>query len=88
MTNIQELFKEEIWQPDDLTNAVWFTDCGEVSYNKDKNTNDLFEGDGETYSGGYTDYTEKGGYVIMTIDSYCGYSYQAIFSLSLKQESE
>lgn len=88
MTNIYELFKEEIWQPEDCTAYIWTGGYGEVSYNKDNDIDSLFNGDGDTYSGEVESEFEKDGYIIFTLKSGCGYSYQAIFKMSNKQDED
>lgn len=88
MTNIYELFKEEIWHPDDCTEYVWYCSDGYVHYTTDNNVDDLFLGNGDSYCGEVEGELEKDGYIIFTINSGCGYSYQAIFKMSNKQNEE
>ena len=87
-TNIYEVFKDEIWQPEDLTDCIWHSNHGEVVYNKEGNVDDLFSGDGDTYSGCDKWRVEKEGYIIFVLDDGCGGDYQAIFSLKNKQDEE
>lgn len=86
--NIYDLFKEEIWQPEDCTEYVWYYSNHSVYYNKDGDVDALFNGDGNTYGGEVDFEFEKDGYVIFTLDSGCGYSYQAIFKMSNKQDED
>lgn len=84
-----EVFEEHIYFPEDYTKVCCPVDGSEISYNKDNNVENLFDGNGETYSG----YIKEGpveidGYVMYLLDSSCGFDYQAIFSLALKVEEE
>lgn len=85
-----EMFEDHIDFPEDNTTVCWYInyDCN-VCYNTDNNVEDLLDGNGETYSG-----LIKGGpvqiddYIMYTLDSECGFDYQAIFSLSLLVKEE
>lgn len=83
------LFKDHINFPDDHTDICWTYTHEEVRYNTGNNVDDLMNGDGETYSG-----EDKLGeividnYVLYTLDSGCGYDYQAIFSVDKKVDQD
>lgn len=87
MTDVYELFKEEIWMPDDFTNCIWCENCGELSWNLDNSIEDLENGDGNTYSADRKVLVaEKEPYVMYIINDGCGNTYQAIFDLRNKKE--
>lgn len=85
-----ELFEEHIDFPEDNTKVCWYVYCGDsIHYNTDNNVEDLLEGNGQTYSGLIKgNPVELEGYVMYTLDSECGFDYQAIFSNNLKVEEE
>lgn len=89
MSDIYELFKEHIELPDDLTKVIWFEDNGTISWNIDGSVEDLVNEDGNTYQ---CEIRGQGvvidNLIIFTLDSGCGYYYQAIFSLSNKRAYE
>lgn len=84
-----ELFKDHIDFPEDNTKVCWYADRDQVVYNTDNNIEDLFDQNGQTYSGEIRgEPVEIDGYVFYTLDSLCGFDYQAIFSSALKVEEE
>jgi len=58
-TSIYEVFKDEIWQPEDHTDHIWTASCESLSYNTENKVDDLFNEDGETYSGDIQGEIEK-----------------------------
>lgn len=84
-----ELFEEHINFPEDNTKVCWCVSYDSVMYNTDNNIEDLMDGNGQTYSGVIRgSAVEIDGYVMYTLDSQCGFDYQAIFSLALKVEED
>lgn len=84
-----ELFEEHINFPEDCTEICWYADDYQVIYNTDNKLEDLIEQNGNTYSGLIKGQAvELGGYVMYTLDSECGWDYQAIFTLALKVDYE
>ena len=89
-TNIYEVFKDEIWQPEDLTKVLWYedVDCN-IVYNEDGCIENLFNGDGNTYSYGSYHITTKGDLHLVVLTDDCGHdSFQAIFSLKNRQDED
>lgn len=86
MTDILNKFWEAglINKPDDLTQYFWCkTDCDQISWNGENNLEDLFNGDGETYSEAI--YSEDGdveNFTIYTIGDSCGGSSQVVLDLN------
>ena len=87
---------DKFWQaglidkPEDFTEYHWTidTDSGCISWNGENNLEDLFNGDGETYSECILEEPQEvDGDVILTIGGSCGGSGQVIFSLSKKVEN-
>lgn len=89
-TKLLKLFEDHIYFPEDYTKIHWYVSYGDaVLYNTDNNLDDLLEGNGQTYSGIIKgEPIDINGYVMYTLDSECGFDYQAIFSLALKVEEE
>lgn len=87
MNPLFELFYDDIDWPEDMTHLWWIESGDEVSYNTDNNTEDLLNGDGNSYSAEIyrNRYVNKDGYVLYTLRDGCGGFYQAIFSLDKKQ---
>lgn len=84
-----EIFEEHIDFPEDNTKVCWCVSYDSVMYNTDNNVEDLLDRNGETYSGIIKgEPIELGGYVMYTLDSECGFDYQAIFSLALKVDED
>jgi hypothetical protein len=84
-----ELFEEHINFPEDNTKVCWYADRDQVVYNTDNNLEDLYDQNGQTYSGEIRgEPIEVDGYVMYLLDSQCGWDYQAIFSLALKVEEQ
>lgn len=87
MADVYELFKDEIWKPDDVTNYVWYEWAGgEVFWNTENNIEDLKNGDGATYCGEVIVDVVKGDYTLYVLNDGCGNKYQAIFDLRNKKE--
>lgn len=84
-----ELFQDFIYFPEDNTSVYWTIDGESVVYNKENNKEDLFNQNGETYSGYIKEGPiEVGRYVMYTLDSQCGWDYQAIFCSDLFIEED
>lgn len=84
-----KLFEEHINFPEDNTKVCWCVSYDSVMYNTDNNVDDLLDQNGETYSGVIKgEPVEIDGYVMYTLDSECGFDYQAIFKLDLKVEDD
>lgn len=86
MTDVYELFKEEIWMPDDFTYCIWYDNGEELSWNIENNIEDLENGDGDTYCGEVLVNLVKGDYALYVLNDGCGNKYQAIFDLRNKKE--
>lgn len=87
--NIYELFKEETWKPDNLTDCLWYGDFDTLTYNKEGNVHELMNGDGNTYQYEVRSSFEKEGFIIFTLqDDYGGSSFQAVFDLSKKVDED
>lgn len=84
-----DLFEEHINFPEDYTKVCWQSDLDQIVYNTDNNIEDLLDQNGQTYSGIVKGEPVKiDGYVMYTLDSECGFDYQAIFSLVLKVDED
>lgn len=72
--------REHIWNPEDYTASAWKREFGGITwFDGDWDDDD----DSESYSSDhFRNVHECDGYVIGTIDDYCGGRYQAIFDLS------
>lgn len=90
MTDVYKLFEDHIYLPDDFTECNWYeSGCDAVYWTEEDNLDDLFNGDGETYSGEILGTPiELDGFVMFLIDNGCGDKYQAIFSLDKKQDED
>ena len=90
ITNIYEVFKDEIWQPEDLTKVLWYEDADcNIVYSTDGIIENLFNGDGDTYSYGVYPVATKGDLRLVVLTDDCGQdSFQAIFSLKNKQDED
>ncbi len=88
-SKLLKLFKEHIDFPEDHTKVCWQSDVDQVVYNTDNNVDDLMSQNGETYSGEIRgEPVEIDGYILYTLDSGCGWDYQAIFSAALKVDED
>jgi hypothetical protein len=66
----------------EVVDAAWFRDNEEFHWNTDHNVEDLYNGDGNTYSGYQTEsYTEWEGYLVVNLDTLVGYWMTYLFPL-------
>lgn len=80
-----EACREHIWEPDNLTDQVWYRRFGEIRWG---DTLEEIE-DGNGYSSDrFREVYYCGDYVIGKIDDGCGGWYQAIFSKAMEIEYE
>lgn len=73
----------------DNTDSVWFNDNGEILWNTDGNVDDLYEGDGDTYSGYVSSNnfeTQSDGYILIEMSNDCGGTTFNLFKLVNKVE--
>lgn len=65
----------------DVHDCIWWATGGEVQWNTDNSIEDLFEGDGSTYSaevkGSIT--LSDDGYAVASVDDGCGWNMDLIF---------
>lgn len=65
---------------EDRTNAVWYKDDDYTCWNTDGNLDELYDGEGNTYSGDSLWLSvEDANYYLTQIDSGCGESYFVLF---------
>ena len=66
----------------DFEVGPWYRDNREIHWNTDSNLKDLYNGDGDTYSGWMREgYTKKDGYLITNLDFQTGTMITSIFDL-------
>lgn len=78
------LFSEYITKPADLTQAIWYDNFGEITWNLENNIKDLMNYEGDTYSENGGGLVELNGYALYTLSDSCGGYFQAFFDLSKK----
>lgn len=75
---------------DDMTDCIWYTSYSTVYWNTEENVNDLFLGDGDTYSVeiGYKRKETESYVIYEQCYDLCGGRCTLVFSKSLEQNEE
>lgn len=74
-----EIFKEDVWLPQDLTRVHWYRAHGEFYYSEDGDPPNPEEWSDRYSSDRVREYVTRGrDYVLVTLDDDCGGQFQAI----------
>ncbi|MNR21141.1 hypothetical protein D3C85_1380250 [compost metagenome] len=86
MTNLIELFKDEIWKPEDYTSSWWQKTSWGIRWSEEGDNPDEWE---DEYSSERTRCkVERDGFILIELDDDCGGIYQAFFDKSKEVKDE